>query len=76
MCLARGALGPETARSRSPQFKQHHLTIPKEHDAAERHGWKQENYGLFSHHLCPEHRRHNWFQVREQPSDTPLHSTP
>jgi len=36
------------------------------HEAAEERGWKQESYGLFSLHLCPEHRRHNWLQVREQ----------
>jgi hypothetical protein len=41
------------------------LTIPCEHDAAEHRAWKQETYGLFSLHLCPEHRRHNWFQVRD-----------
>jgi hypothetical protein len=42
------------------------IDVPCRHDAIEAAGWKQENYGLFSLHLCPEHRRHNWFKVREQ----------
>jgi hypothetical protein len=42
------------------------ITVPCRHDAATERGWKQESYGLFSLHLCPEHRRHNWFKVREQ----------
>jgi hypothetical protein len=50
------------------------ITVPHGHDAAERHGWKQEAYGLFSHRLCPEHRRKTWFQVREQIDPTTLRS--
>jgi len=43
------------------------INLPCEHDAGESQGWKQENYGLFGMHLCPEHRKDNWFKVREQP---------
>ncbi len=42
------------------------ITIPCQHDAAERKGWKQETYSLFSLHLCIDHRRHSWDQVRVQ----------
>jgi hypothetical protein len=40
------------------------LTIPCQHDASQRQGWKLENYGLFSLHFCLEHRRHTWDEVR------------
>jgi len=42
------------------------VDLPCRHDAAKEPGWKQETYELFSLHLCPEHRRNNWLQVREQ----------
>jgi hypothetical protein len=42
------------------------VTVPLRHDAAENVGWRQENYGLFSLHLCPEHRKHNSFKLKEQ----------
>jgi hypothetical protein len=52
------------------------ITIPCQHDAAQHAAWKQESYGLFSMHLCPEHRRHSWDEVRVQHfSDQTAHST-
>jgi len=39
-------------------------------------GWKREDYSLHSLHLCPDHRRHSWFEVKQQPPELPIHSTP
>jgi hypothetical protein len=52
------------------------LTYECERKAPDLKGWKRETYDLHSMHLCPAHRRNNWFKVKEQTAHLEHHSTP